>query len=322
MNSDATIYVAGHSGLMGSALVRRLHAAGYGNLILRSHADLDLTNQCAVERFFSEARPQYVFVAAARVGGIVANNSWPADFILDNLRIATNVIHEAYRSGVERMLFLGSSCAYPKFAAQPIKEDCLLAGPLEITNRPYAVAKIAGIEMCWAYNRQHGTEFLAAMPTNLYGPNDDYDPQNSHVIAALIRKCHESKMNGTPAIAIWGTGNPRREFLYSDDAADACVFLMNLPQEQFARLIKKTDTPPLVNIGWGQDLTIRELAEITADVVGSSKKFIFDPTKPDGTPRKLLDVTVLHSLGWSPATSLRAGIEKTYLDYCSLPHRS
>jgi GDP-L-fucose synthase len=317
MKSDATIYVAGHNGLMGSALVRRLHAAGYGNLVLRSHADLDLTNQCAVERFFSEARPQYVFVAAARVGGIVANNSWPADFILDNLRIATNLIHEAYRTGVERLLFLGSSCAYPKFAAQPIKEDSLLTGPLEITNRPYAVAKIAGIEMCWAYNRQHGTEFLSAMPTNLYGPNDNYDPQNSHVIAALIRKCHESKTKGGPNIVVWGTGNPRREFLYSDDAADACVFLMNLPAEQFAQLTRKSDGPPLVNIGWGEDLTIRELAKLVAEVVGSNQEFIFDQTKPDGTPRKLLDVTVLQSLGWSPATALRDGLEMTYRDYCS-----
>lgn len=322
MNADATIYVAGHGGLMGSALVRRLGAAGYKNLILRSHADLDLTKQCAVERFFAQTRPQYVFVAAAKVGGIVANNSSPADFIFDNLRIATNVIHEAYRSGVTRMLFLGSSCAYPKFAAQPMKEDCLLTGPLEITNRPYAVAKIAGIEMCWAYNRQYGTEFLAAMPTNLYGPNDNYDPQNSHVIAALIRKCHEAKIKGDPQVVIWGTGNPRREFLYSDDAAEACVFLMNLPPDQFSRLIRKTDSPPLVNIGWGQDLTIRELAELTAEVVGSRKELIFDPTKPDGTPRKLLDGTVLQSLGWRPATSLRAGLEKTYLDYCAQARRS
>ena len=322
MDPDATIYVAGHGGLMGSALVRRLRAAGYGNLILRSRADLDLTNQGAVERFFAETRPEYVFVAAAKVGGIVANNSSPADFILDNLRIATNVIHEAYRAGVKRLLFLGSSCAYPKFAAQPMKEDCLLTGPLEVTNRPYAVAKIAGIEMCWAYNRQYGTEFLAAMPTNLYGPNDNYDPQNSHVIAALIRKCHESKMNGDAAIVIWGTGNPRREFMYSDDAADACVFLMNLPPEQFARLIRKEDNPPLVNIGCGQDLTIRELAELVAEVVGSNGKFIFDSTKPDGTLRKLLDVTVQDSLGWSPATSLRGGLEMTYLDYCSQFGRS
>lgn len=322
MNSDAPIYVAGHGGLMRSALVRRLHAAGHDNLILRSHADLDLANQCAVERFFSETRPQYVFVAAARVGGIAANYSSPADFILDNLRIATNVIHEAYRSGVKRLLFLGSSCAYPKFAAQPMKEDSLLTGPLETTNRPYAVAKIAGIEMCWAYNRQHGTEFLAAMPTNLYGPNDNYDPQNSHVIAALIRKCHEAKMKGDPHIVIWGTGNPRREFLCSDDAADACVFLMNLPAEQFARLIRKSDGPPLVNIGWGEDLTIRELAKLVAEVVGSNQELIFDPTKPDGTPRKLLDVTVLQSLGWSPATSLRRGLEMTYLDYCSQLRRS
>jgi GDP-L-fucose synthase len=322
MDPGATIYVAGHGGLMGSALVRRLRAAGYGNLILRSRADLDLTNQGAVERFFAETRPEYVFVAAAKVGGIVANSSSPADFILDNLRIATNVIHEAYRAGVKRMLFLGSSCAYPKFAAQPMREEYLLTGPLEVTNRPYAVAKIAGIEMCWAYNRQYGTEFLAAMPTNLYGPNDNYDPQNSHVIAALIRKCHESKMNGDAAIVIWGTGNPRREFMYSDDAADACVFLINLPPEQFARLIRKEDNPPLVNIGCGQDLTIRELAELVAEVVGSNGKFIFDSTKPDGTLRKLLDVTVQDSLGWSPATSLRGGLEMTYLDYSSQFGRS
>jgi GDP-L-fucose synthase len=317
MNTDATIYVAGHGGLVGSALVRCLRAAGYKKLLLRSHADLDLTSQYAVQRFFSETRPEYVFVAAAKVGGIVANNSAPADFIFDNVQIATNVIHEAYRNGVKRLLFLGSSCAYPKLASQPMKEDCLLTGPLEITNRPYAVAKIAGIEMCWAYNRQYGTEFLAAMPTNLFGPNDNYDPKNSHVIAALIRKCHEAKVNGDSSIVIWGTGNPRREFLYSDDAADACVFLMNLPRDQFKTLIDKPDGPPLVNVGWGQDLTIRELAEMTADVVGSTKTLTFDPTKPDGTPRKLLDVSVLRSLGWSPATPLRSGLEKTYLDYCS-----
>ena len=317
MDVDAPIYVAGHGGLVGSALVRRLHAAGYKNLILRSHADLELTHPYAVQRFLSETRPEYVFVAAAKVGGILANDSYPADFILDNLQIAANVIHEAYRSGVKRLLFLGSSCAYPKLATQPLKEECLLAGPLEITNRPYAVAKIAGIEMCWAYNRQYGTEFVAAMPANLYGPNDNYDPQNSHVIAALIRKCHNAKLNGDPSIVIWGTGNPRREVLFSDDAADACIFLMNLSQDQFAALIRKTDGPPLVNIGWGQDLTIRELAEMIAEVVGSTKNFIFDSTKPDGTPRKLLDVTLLRSMGWSPATSLRSGIETAYLDYCS-----
>jgi GDP-L-fucose synthase len=284
---------------------------------LRTHAELDLTNQCAVERFFAETRPDYTFMAAAKVGGILANNTFPGQFIFENLCIQTNILHESYRSGTKRLLFLGSSCAYPKFAPQPIREESLLSGPLEITNRPYAVAKITGIEMCWAYNRQYGTQFLAAMPTNLYGANDNYDPENSHVIAALIRKFHEAKLKGEDKVVLWGSGTPRREFLFSDDAADACVFLMNLPTEQFAQLAGSREVPPLVNIGWGEDLTIRELAEAVAEVVGAKKDFVFDTSKPDGTPRKLLDVSLLRSLGWTATTPLQDGLTIAYRDFCA-----
>ena len=316
MNPSAKIYVAGHGGLVGSALVRQLRAAGYRNLILRSHSELDLSDGYSVGRFFAEESPQYVFVAAARVGGILANHNFPAQFIFDNLLIETNIIHQAYRHGVKRLLFLGSSCVYPKHAPQPIREEYLLTGSLEPTNRPYAVAKIAGIEMCWAYNRQYGTRFLAAMPTNLYGPNDKYDPQNSHVIPALIRKFHEAKSRNANEVVIWGTGKPSREFLYSDDAADACIFLMNLPEQQFSEIALAGEKPPLVNVGWGEDLTIRELAEIIAEVVGFENELVFDPSKPDGTPRKLLDVGVISSLGWRPCTPLREGLRSTYRDFC------
>jgi GDP-L-fucose synthase len=257
-------------------------------------------------------RPEYVFLAAAKVGGILANSSYPAEFISQNLLIQTNVIQEAHKSGVRRLLFLGSSCIYPKHAPQPIKEEYLLTGPLEETNRPYAIAKISGIEMCWSYNRQYGTCFFAAMPTNLYGPNDNYDLRDSHVVPSLIRKIHEANENGTGSVAIWGTGEPRREFLYSDDAAEACVFLMRLPEEQFRQIALHEQMPPIVNVGYSQDITIRHLAELICDVVGFDGSLTFDSAMPDGTPQKLLDTTRLSALGWKPKTSLREGLEKTY----------
>ncbi len=316
MHTSDSIYVAGHTGLLGSALVRRLRALGYNNLLLPKHRDLDLTDSVAVQQFFARERPQFAFLAAAKVGGILANSSFPANFIFENLRIQTNVIHEAYRNGVERLFFAGSSCIYPKLAPQPLSEDSLLTGPLEFTNRPYAVAKIAGIEMCWAYNRQYKTQFLAGMLTNLYGPGDNYHPSNSHLIPALIRKMHEAKANGEQAV-VWGTGTPRREFLYSDDAADACIFLLNLSEERFTDLLGRVEYPPLVNVGWGQDMTIREVAELVAKVVGLDRPLTFDPTKPDGTPRKLMNTDRLTSLGWKPRTSLREGLQETYKDFCS-----
>lgn len=316
MHASDSIYVAGHTGLLGSALVRRLHALGYNNLLLPKHRDLDLTDSVAVRKFFAREHPQYVFLAAAKVGGILANSSFPADFIFENLSIQTNVIHEAYRNGVQRLLFAGSSCIYPKFAPQPLSEDSLLTGPLEITNRPYAVAKIAGIEMCWAYNRQYKTRFLAAMLTNLYGSGDNYHPSNSHLIPALIRRMHEAKTNGEPAV-VWGTGTPRREFLYSDDAADACIFLLNLPEDRFTGLVDSVEKPPLVNVGWGEDMTVQEVAELVAKVVGLHQALTFDPTKPDGTPRKLMDTSRLTSLGWKPRTTLGEGLQETYKDFCA-----
>ena len=277
MDLSAKIYVAGHTGLVGSALVRRLRQMGYRNLLLRTHQELDLQEASGVERFFAQAQPQYVFLAAARVGGILANDSFPADFIFDNLRIEANVIHQCWRSGVERLLFLGSSCIYPKLAAQPLREDALLSGPLEATNRSYAIAKIAGIEMCWAYNRQYGTRFLAAMPTNLYGPGDNYHPSHSHLVPALIRKMHEAKVSGRrEVVTIWGTGTPRRELLYSEDAADACIFLAGLPLERLNELTGSQEAPPLVNIGSGQDMSVREIAELVAEVVGIEPVLRFD----------------------------------------------
>jgi GDP-L-fucose synthase len=316
MDPAAKIYVAGHTGLAGSALVRRLRASGRENLILRNHSELDLMDRTAVAQFFTAQRPQFVFLAAAKVGGILANDTFPAEFIFENLQIAANVIHEAYRAGVERLLFLGSSCVYPKHAPQPIKEDSLLTSSLEPTNRSYAIAKIAGIEMCRAYNVQHGTRFLAAMPTNLYGPNDNYEPQSSHVAAALIRKCHEAKVSGKTKVVVWGSGTPRREFLYSDDAAEGCLFLMDLPHAQFQELLRGESAVPLVNIGSGQDVTIAELARTIAEVVGFQGELVLDPSKPDGTPRKLLDVTLLNSLGWRPGTPLRDGLAAAYEDFC------
>lgn len=317
MDFSSKIYVAGHTGLVGSALVTRLRASGYNNLILKTRRELDLTDQRAVERFFSETRPQFVLLAAARVGGILANSLLPAAFIFENLSIQTNVIHECYRSSVKRLLFLGSSCIYPRKAQQPLKEESLLTGPLELTNRPYAVAKIAGIEMCWAYNRQYRTQFLAAMPTNLYGPADNYDPESSHLVPALIRKMHEAKLANSPRVTVWGTGTPRRELLYSEDAADACVFLMRLPQVKIEQLLSSEETPPLVNVGCGIDLTVAEIAELVADVVGYQGSIAFDPAKPDGTPRKLMDTSRLTAWGWRAKTSLRAGLVQAYRDFCS-----
>ena len=318
MNLDATIYVAGHRGLVGSALVRKIARSGYRNLVLRTHAELDLTNQVEVERFFVKDRPSYVFLAAAKVGGILANRTYPVEFISQNLLIQANVIEAAHRFGVKRLLFLGSSCIYPKLAPQPIPENSLLSGPLEPTNRPYAVAKIAGIEMCWAYNRQYDTRYLAAMPTNLYGPGDNYDLETSHVIPALLCKMHEAKTNGKREVVLWGTGTPRREFLYSDDLAEACLFLMNLNDQTFDSLALSETDPPLINVGSGQDQSIRELAELVARVVDYNGKLTFDPSKPDGAPRKLLDSSRLCSLGWRPTVSLREGLELSYRDSSEL----
>jgi GDP-L-fucose synthase len=315
MNLDAKIYVAGDRGLVGSAIVRALRQAGYHNLSQRTHADLDLTNQSQVERFFSSERPAYVFLAAAKVGGILANSTYPADFISQNLMMEVNVIESARKSGVDRLLFLGSSCIYPKFAPQPMREDSLLTGALEPTNRPYAIAKIAGIELCWAYNRQYATRYLAAMPTNLYGPGDNYDLETSHVIPALIHKMHEAKIGARKEVALWGTGTPRREFLYSDDLAHACLFLMNLDPQSFDSLVASESDAPLINIGTGQDQSIRELAALVAEVVGFDGCLAFDATKPDGTPRKLLDSSRLSSLGWAPKTSLREGLQRAYRDF-------
>ena len=314
MNPEAKIYIAGHRGLAGSSLVRRLRSAGFHNLLLRTHAELDLSNQAEARAFLAAERPDYVFLAAAKVGGILANSTCPADFIRENLVIQNNVLHGAWEAGVQELMFLGSSCIYPRDCPQPIREDYLLTGPLEATNRPYAIAKIAGIEMCWAYNRQHGTRYLAVMPTNLYGPGDTYDLGTSHVLPALLRKMHEAKRDGLSEVSVWGTGTPRREFLYSDDFADACVHLMDLQGTDTSGLFPQ-GAPPLINIGCGADVTIRELAERVAAVVGFGGHLRFDPTLPDGTPRKLLDIGRLKSLGWQPKTPLMEGIRKTYLDY-------
>jgi GDP-L-fucose synthase len=300
-NQDAKIYVAGHRGLVGSAVMRALERQGYANLVVRAHRELDLADQAAVRGFFERERPQAVIMAAARVGGIHANNSRPAEFIRDNLLIQDNVIDSAHRAAVQKFVFLGSSCIYPKLAPQPLKEDYLLTGPLEPTNEWYAVAKIAGIKMCEAYRRQYGFNAISLMPTNLYGPGDNFDLQNSHVLPALIRRFHEAKERGHPTMSIWGTGTPRREFLHVDDLADAVVYLL-----------ETYDAEPIVNIGWGEDVTIRELAETVAEVAGFKGRLVFDSSKPDGTPRKLLDTSRLTSLGWKPKIKLRAGIEQTY----------
>jgi GDP-L-fucose synthase len=321
MQPDARVYVAGHRGLVGSAIVRKLQAAGFTNLLLRTHAELDLTDTQATEAFFSRERPEHVFLAAAKVGGIVANNSLPGEFIRDNLAIQTNVIHAAWRAGVKRLLFLGSSCIYPRLAPQPMRERDLLTGPLEPTNRPYALAKIAGIEMCWSYNRQYGTRFLAAMPTNLYGPGDNYHPTHSHVIPALLRKFHDGKTSGAPEVVVWGSGTPRREFLYSDDMADACIYLMGLDDDRFGELLGSDESvsgrfePPLVNIGVGEDITIAELAALVRRVVGYEGRITFDASKPDGTPRKLMDVGLMRAAGWQARTPLITGLERAYADF-------
>lgn len=318
MQRDAKIYVAGHRGLVGSALVRRLRAQGYENLVLRTHAELDLADDVAVREFFERERPEYVLLAAAKVGGIMANNTYPAEFIHENLAIQTNVIHESYRVGVKRLLFLGSSCIYPRDCPQPIKEEYLLTGPLEATNRPYAIAKIAGIEMCWSYNRQYGTKFMSVMPTNLYGPGDNYDLQNSHVLPALIRKMHEAKERGDKEVIVWGTGTPRREFLYSDDMADACIRLLTLPDAEYDEVLNKYQ-PPLINVGCGEDATIRELAQIVKRVVGFQGELKFDTSKPDGTPRKLLDVHRMRDLKWEQKVDLREGMALAYNDFLGTP---
>ncbi|GEK57718.1 GDP-fucose synthetase [Marinococcus halophilus] len=301
MEKHACIYVAGHRGLAGSAIVRKLQSEGYTNLVCRTSSELDLRNQTEVDAFFQSSSIDYVFLAAAKVGGITANNEYPADFIRDNLYIQTNVIDAAYRYNVKKLLFLGSTCIYPKHAPQPIKEDALLTGALEATNEPYAIAKIAGLKMCESYNRQYGTRFIAAMPTNLYGKNDNFDLETSHVLPALMRKCHEAKVNGVPTVEIWGTGEPRREFMYADDLADACVFLMN-----------EYDGTDVVNVGTGQDLSIRELADALKAVTGFEGEFVFNTSKPDGTFRKRTDVTRLSNLGWQAGTPLADGLQKTY----------
>jgi len=307
MKSDSKIYVAGHRGLVGSAITRRLQAGGYSNLLLRTHADLDLLDQRAVDQFFAHERPEYVFLAAAKVGGIHANNTYRADFIYQNLMIEANIIHASYQHGVKKLMFLGSSCIYPKHAPQPMKEEYLLTGLLEPTNEPYAIAKISGIKMCDAYNRQYSTNFMSAMPTNLYGPGDNYDLQGSHVLPALIRKMHEAKMQNAQEVVVWGTGSPKREFLYSDDLADACVFLM----ERY----NAADVGEFINIGVGKEITIREAAELISNVVGFRGKLVFDTSKPDGTPRKLLDVSRLQALGWQAKTDFREGITMAYADF-------
>ena len=311
MDKNSKIYIAGHRGLVGSAIMRRLKAECYKNLITRTHAELDLTRQERVEEFFHEERPDYVFLAAARVGGIYANNTYPAEFIYSNLTIQTNIIHASYVFKVKKMLFLGSSCIYPKNCPQPMKEEYLLSGPLEPTNEPYAVAKIAGIKMCQAYNRQYGTNFLSVMPTNLYGPNDNFDLKTSHVLPALIRKFHEAKIKGLSEVEIWGTGSPRREFLHVDDLADACLFLM-----------KNYNSSEIINIGVGKDQTIRELAEIIAGLTGFKGSIRFDTGKPDGTPVKRLDVSKINSIGWRARIGLEQGIAETYKWYAKNVHNA
>lgn len=318
VNSDSRIYVAGHRGLAGSAIVRALVARGYRNILCRTHAELELADRAAVKRFFADERPECVVLAAAKVGGIVANYELPAEFIHANLAIQDNVIDTAWRAGVRRLLFLGSACIYPRDCPQPIKEEYLLTGPLEFTNRPYAIAKIAGVETCWAYNRQYGTGFLAVMPSNLYGPGDNYDSRHSHVLPALIRKFHEAKVAGAGGVTLWGTGAPRREMLHSDDMAQACVTLVELPDSDFEKLLGRdpqSPQPPLVNVGWGEDYTIRELAERVRALVGFDGEIRWDASKPDGTPRKLLDVSRMKSMGWEPRISLDAGLRSVYQDF-------
>ncbi len=311
MTPESRVYVAGHRGLVGSAIVRGLERRGYGQLLTRTHAALDLTDSGAVQAFFDAEAPEFVILAAAKVGGILANDTYPADFLRENLEIQLNVIEASRRSGVKRLLFLGSSCIYPKFCPQPIKEEYLLTGPLESTNRAYALAKIAGVEMCWSYNRQYGTQYVAAMPCNLYGTEDNFDLQTSHVLPALIRKAVEAKRAGSASLTVWGTGTPRRELLHSDDLAAGALFLMELDDATYRSLLN-AEQPPLVNIGTGEDVSIRELAEMVARVVGFSGELVFDTTKPDGTPRKLMDVSRMHALGWRHRVALEDGIGRVF----------
>ena len=308
MDKSDKIYVAGHRGMVGSAICRRLSAAGYSNVLTRTHAELDLTDQGAIRKFLADEKPAYLFLAAAKVGGIHANNTYRAEFIYQNLMMEANIVDAAWRAGVQRLLFLGSSCIYPRDCPQPIREDYLLTGPLEQTNEPYAIAKIAGIKLCESYNRQYGTRYVSAMPTNLYGPNDSYDLNNSHVLPALIRKTHDAKQRGDSELVVWGSGRPMREFLYVDDMADACVFLMESDIDD-----------GLFNVGTGEDVTIRELAETVMDVIGFSGHIVFDASKPDGTPRKLMNVDRMKNLGWQARTTLRDGIASSYADYLSRP---
>lgn len=314
MNSASKIYVAGHRGLAGSAISRELVSRGFHNVLQRTRAELDLTNSAAVDSFFRNAAPEFVFVAAAKVGGILANSTYPADFIEENLLIETNLLRAARRAKVKRLLFLGSSCAYPRDAPQPLKEEYLLTGLPEPTNRAYAVAKIAGIEMCWSSNRQHGTRFLCAMPTNLYGPGDRYDLRDSHVLPALLRKFHEAVASGASSVSVWGSGMPRREFLYSEDMARACVDLMMLADAEFDRLLDAS-RPPIINIGCGEDLTIAELADVIKRCIGFHGEVVFDRSKPDGMPQKVLDVSRVLQLGWKPRVSLDQGIGFAYADF-------
>ena len=303
-DKDAKVYVAGHRGMVGSAIVRALQAQGFGNIVTRTSAELDLRNQAAVNAFFAEEEPDYVFLAAAKVGGILANDTYPADFIYDNLVIETNIIHAAFRQRAKKLLFLGSTCIYPKLAPQPLKEEYLLSGPLESTNEWYAVAKIAGIKLCQAYRKQHGCDFISAMPTNLYGPGDNYDLEKSHVIPAMLRKMHEARVGGADRVTLWGSGTPLREFLHVDDLADALLFLM-----------ASYSGESHVNVGVGNDLTIRELAEMMRDVVGFQGELVFDRSKPDGTPRKLVDTTLINRLGWHAKINLKQGLEEAYSWY-------
>ncbi len=305
------VYIAGHRGLVGSAITRGLEKRGYSNLLTRTHAELDLTDKAAVDDFFASERPEYVVLAAAKVGGILANDTYPADFLRENLEIQLNVIEASRNAGVNRLLFLGSSCIYPKFCPQPIKEEYLLTGALEPTNRAYALAKIAGVEMCWSYNRQYGTKFVAAMPCNLYGTEDNFDLQTSHVLPALMRKAVEAKRSGASSLTVWGTGTPRRELLHSEDLAEGALFLLESDDAVYAALIN-ADGPPLVNIGTGEDVTIRELAEIVSRAVGFEGQLVFDASKPDGTPRKLMDVSRMHDLGWHHRIGLEEGIRRVY----------
>ena len=311
MKKEGKIYVAGHLGLAGSALVRSLQRHGFNNFLFRSISELNLQNAADTDAFFAAESPDYVFLAAAKVGGIQANNTYPADFIRDNLQIQTNVIDAAWRNGVKRLLFLGSSCIYPRDCPQPIREEYLLTGPLEPTNRAYALAKIAGIEMCWSYNRQYGTRYLSAMPTNMYGPGDNYNLETSHVLPALIRKVYEARCAGRSEVVVWGSGKPLRELMYSDDFADACVYLMTLDDWSYGTLFSE-DYPPLINVGYGSDVTIRELAETVCRVLGFAGKLVFDASKPDGTPRKLMDSSRLRALGWRPKIDLETGIRLSF----------